>query len=440
MKIEYLIQKIEDMFNVATTNFEYKIYDSLKMDNEELDVNKINGLARIVSGSVEPIQNLGQANLTLSIEFIYPYERIDAVNETCRNVAAMSAGLVIDNSSLNAELNGTTGIAISYPVQGNYYNGTVGESAKSRIICYFDINEKAVLSNKVKYYITNTFSTVDIDRLFTIGTYYKLENGQYISVQLPQDYDFDYGNNYYERYDYEYSFGILDYIYTESGGVYTPVANWPEDYVPETRYYYREMTTGNWEVLPSHGTYWQRSDYQVNGQYVYTEKIAPYEIQLEKRYYTPKYRKIDVKISEGEYFYLDGDYILVHLPQQFQNGVTYYQPSNYEEIPYVKAVLTRHRISTTNKYLNDTEMRTVNDGQSIDISLVVPSIKDSLINIIKDDMVHGLKTQAVYQLKMLDESGYTHNFYNMMASGDFSYETTPGEVALFKILFVYKRA
>lgn len=439
MKIEYLIQKIEDMFNASSTNFEYKIYDSLKMDNVELDVNKINGLARIVSGSVEPIQNLGQASVTLSVEFIYPYERIDAVNETCRNVAAASAGLVIDNSSLDADLTGTTGIAISYPIQGNYYNGTMGESAKSRIVGYFDINELAVLSNNVKLYISNTFGEININNYFTIGTYYWLHNGEYIEVQMPQDYDIGEAQNYYSITDWNYEIGI-DGIYTKSGSTYTLVANWPQDYVPGTDYYTQDIVSGDWVKLPSSGVYYERSQYQVDGEYTYTKVNAPYEMSDGYRYYTPVYTQADILIKAGEFFYLDEDgYKLVYLPTEFKNDTRYYLPNNYERIPYLKQVITRHRLSTTNKYLNDDEMRTVNDGQSIDISLVVPSIKNSIINGIKKDMMLGIGTQKTYQLQMTDESSTVYNFYNMFASGDFTYETTPGDVALFKLLFVYKR-
>ena len=55
MKIEYLIQKIEELVNASSTNFEFKVYDSLKMDKEKMDINKINGIARVTGGGFEPI-------------------------------------------------------------------------------------------------------------------------------------------------------------------------------------------------------------------------------------------------------------------------------------------------------------------------------------------------------------------------------------------------
>ena len=120
MKSEYLIKYIEDTLNTVSTNFQYKIYDSLKMDNDAMDVNKINGIARIVSGSFEPIQGVGISAVTMAVEFIYPYERLEAVKETFELVAKNSAGVVVDNSTFESTLIGTTGITINYPIQGKY--------------------------------------------------------------------------------------------------------------------------------------------------------------------------------------------------------------------------------------------------------------------------------------------------------------------------------
>jgi hypothetical protein len=83
-------------------------------------------------------------------------------------------------------------------------------------------------------------------------------------------------------------------------------------------------------------------------------------------------------------------------------------------------------------------MQTVNDGQSIDFSLAIPSVKGSVINEIKDDMLLGINTQKSYIFKFTDENG-EKLFKNMIASGDFSYEVVPGDTVIFKILFVYKR-
>lgn len=308
MKTETLVKYVEEFINSTSTNFEYKIYDSLKMDNIIMDVNKINGIARISSGVPDPISGLGQSSVSMMIEFIYPTSRIEAVKETLENVSMSAAGLVIDNFAVLGyeevdvdenttgtfytyngsnytevelplgyepgakyykKLSGTTGVSINYPVQGNYFNGTMGETAKSRLICYFDINEKAVLSNMTKIEIMD-------------------ENGQ------------------------------------------------------------------------------------------------------------------------------------------------------YQNIPIFKHTITRHRLSTTNKYENNEEMKTINDGQSIDLSLAVPSIKDSIINQIKDDMLLGLNVDKTYTLRFTDESG-PKVFENMIASGDFSYEIVAGDTIVFKILFVYKK-
>lgn len=308
MKTETLVKYVEDVINNTTTNFTYKIYDSLKMDNVVMDVDKINGIARISSGVPDPISGLGQSSVSMVIEFIYPTSRIEAVKETLENVSMQTAGLVIDNfialgyeeidvnentigtyytrsgdvytqvtlptqyvagEKYYKKLSGTTGVSINYPVQGNYFNGTMGETAKSRLICYFDINERAVLSNMTKI-----------------------------------------------------------------------------------------------EIMDSNG--------------------------------------------------------------------------NWQNIPIFKHTITRHRLSTTNKYENQEEMRTINDGQSIDFSLAVPSIQGSVINQIKDDMLLGLNIDKEYTLRFTDESG-PKEFDHMIASGDFSYEMVAGDTIVFKILFVYKK-
>lgn len=308
MKTETLVKYVEDFINRTSTNFDYKIYDSLKMDNVVMDVDKINGIARISSGVPDPIKGLGQSSVSMVIEFIYPTSRIEAVKETLENVSMSAAGLVIDNfvalgyeevdvdatttgvfytrsgdtytqvelplqyvegTTYYKKLSGTTGVSINYPVQGNYFNGTMGETAKSRLICYFDINERAVLSNMVKI-----------------------------------------------------------------------------------------------EIMDDNG--------------------------------------------------------------------------DYQDIPIFKHTITRHRLSTTNKYENNEEMKTINDGQSIDLSLAVPSIQGSVINQIKDDMLLGLNTDKPYTLRFTDESG-PKVFENMIASGDFSYEIVAGDTIVFKILFVYKK-
>ena len=72
------------------------------------------------------------------------------------------------------------------------------------------------------------------------------------------------------------------------------------------------------------------------------------------------------------------------------------------------------------------------------MKITVPSVKGSVINQIKDDMLLGLNTQKGYVFRFTDESG-EKLFEDMVASGDFSYEIVPGDTVIFKILFVYKR-
>jgi hypothetical protein len=438
MKIEYLIQKIEDLVNASSTNFEFKVYDSLKMDNEKMDINKINGIARVTGGGFEPIASLGQGSVTISVEFIYPYERLEAVNETLQNVAQSTAGLVVQNSSLGADLQGTTGIAITYPIQGNYYNGTMGETAKSRLICYFDINEKAVLANDVKIQFVSVYE--DYAETFddmTQGEYYVKEGDNYKKVILPNDYKRDT-----EYYLPEYSVAIdTEYgIYEYDGENYTTI-NFPQDYKVGKTYYWRNMGQNKYyEITP--GTYYTRSEYQVEGKYIYTKVTIPYDLQERTVYYSQSgyYNAGTINVSaNGLYFIKDnkGYYKAVNLPKDWVKGQEYYS-STLVNIPYYKQVITRHRISTTNKYENNTEMQTVNDGQSIDISLAVPSISGSIMNQIKDDLLMGRNIDKPYTFRFVDESE-AKIFENMIASGDFSYEVVPGDTVIFKILFVYKR-
>lgn len=542
MKIDYLINKIEELINASSTNFEFKIYDSLKMDNEKMDINKINGIARVTGGGFEPIANLGQGSVTISVEFIYPYERLDAVNETLQNVAKGSAGLVVENSIFSEELQGTTGIAITYPIQGNYYNGTMGETAKSRLVCYFDINEKAVLSNDVKIGIVNGYEEANRELK---GEYFILENSTYKEVVLPKDYE---ENTQY--YTYRENADGLPKEYRQVDGL---LFNTPKDFenigyinlgiMPnqdtslELEYDISEIHSTNFIVgnasLSSSFDVWGYNNgnimydfgsqtnlsYNISasvGQnvkiklgketYINDALATTFEVEdfsLDKpiwigtwagindvpnancssmkvlkcniyqnnvltNQFIPCYRIVDNKVGfydiierkfvesvgnvvKGEDFYeevnktLNGVYFTrsndkytrVVLPQDYTGDTQYYQYT-FEDIPYYKYVITRHRLSTTNKYENNVEMKTVNDGQSIDFSLAVPSIKGSVINKIKDDMLLGLNTQKAYVFKFVDESG-EKLFENMIASGDFSYEIVPGDTVIFKILFVYKR-
>lgn len=543
MKIDYLINKIEELINASSTNFEFKIYDSLKMDNEKMDINKINGIARVTGGGFEPIANLGQGSVTISVEFIYPYERLDAVNETLQNVAKGSAGLVIENSIFSEELQGTTGIAITYPIQGNYYNGTMGETAKSRLVCYFDINEKAVLSNDIKIGIVTGYE--DANRELK-GKYFILENDTYKEIILPKDYEentqyyiyrenidslpkeyrqvdgllfntpkdfenigyinlgimanqdtsleleyditeihpvlnFIFGNNsingHFDAWGYNngnirYGFGSqtnMTYNIGASVGQNVKIKLGKETYINDEL-----ATTFEVEDFSLDEPIWIGAGPGINNvpnkncSSMKVLKCNIYQNNILTNQFIPCYRIVDNKagfydiiekrfvesvgnVVKGEDFYeevnktLNGVYFTrsndkytrVVLPQDYTADTQYYQYT-FEDIPYYKYVITRHRLSTTNKYENNVEMKTVNDGQSIDFSLAVPSIKGSVINKIKDDMLLGLNTQKAYVFKFVDESG-KKLFENMIASGDFSYEIVPGDTVIFKILFVYKR-
>lgn len=438
MKIEYLIQKIEDLVNASSTNFEFKVYDSLKMDNVKMDINKINGIARVTGGGFEPIASLGQGSVTISVEFIYPYERLEAVNETLQNVAQGSAGLVVPNDSLGADLQGTTGIAITYPIQGNYYNGTMGETAKSRLICYFDINEKAVLANDVKIqFIDINEKSHDTFEDMTQGEYYIEENGEYKKVILPNDYK---ENTDYYLPEYSVAINTDMGIWKYENGSYVPI-DFPDEYEPDETYYWLDADRNVYRKIEN-GTYYLRSEYQVDGKYEYTEVQIPYSLELYKEYYTQSsyYNVGQVNVYASGLYWVEenGDYKLVNLPKDWEKDTTYYS-TIISNIPYYKQVLTRHRLSTTNKYENNSEMQTVNDGQSFDISLAVPSIKDSIMNKIKDDMLMGRNIDKTYAFRFTDESDEVKIFANMIASGDFSYEVVPGDTVIFKILFVYKR-
>lgn len=538
MKIDYLIDKIEELINASSTNFEFKVYDSLKMDGEKMDVNKINGIARVTGGGFEPIANLGQGSVTISVEFIYPYERLEAVNETLQNVAKGSAGLVVQNSSFDAELQGTTGIAITYPIQGNYYNGTMGETAKSRLVCYFDINEKAVLANDVKIEIIKGYE--DSNKTLN-GEYFVENNGVYAKKELPQDYEentkyyvyapnreglpseyreltyiaintpkdmanlqyidlgikanqdtdieikFDVNSVGGTQFNFAIDFGIaLDSeALTYSRG--TSFNNqYPNNIAVGQQITFKlgKETYFNGELIKtfededfetannlSIGT-WLSQNSQPNGN-VMSMNIYHCNIysggEIIKQL-IPCYRITDNRVGmydlingefldnvassnfgkgqdiyaeanstlSGKYLMLEnGKYIEVLLPRDYTADTNYYAYV-FEDIPYYKYVITRHRHSTTNKYENNKEMQTVNDGQSIDFSLAVPSIRGSVTNGIKNDMLTGDNTQKSYLFRFTDEDG-EKLFYDMLPSGDFSYESVPGDTVIFKILFVYKR-
>jgi hypothetical protein len=437
MKIEYLIQKIEDLVNASSTNFEFKVYDSLKMDKEKMDINKINGIARVTGGGFEPIASLGQGSVTISVEFIYPYERLEAVNETLQNVAQNSAGLVVQNSSLGADLQGTTGIAVTYPIQGNYYNGTMGETAKSRLICYFDINEKAVLANDVRIqFISPNENYIETFDDMTQGEYYVEEDGEYKKVILPNDYK---DNTIYYLPNYSVAIDTTDGIYAYDGEYYYSI-NFPDEYDFGKTYYWRNVENNTYQPI-NNGIYYIRSQYQIEGKYIYTQVTLPFDLQEGFVYYSrSEFSQENVNVyAKGLYFIKqkNGYYSAVNLPEDWVKGQEYYY-SSLINIPYYKQVITRHRLSTTNKYENNAEMQTINDGQSIDISLAVPSIKGSIMNQIKDDLLIGRNINKPYTFRFVDESE-AKTFENMIVSGDFSYEVVPGDTVIFKILFVYKR-
>lgn len=539
MKIEYLINKIEELINASSTNFEFRVYDSLKMDKEKMDINKINGIARVVSGGFEPIASLGQGSVTLSVEFIYPYERLEAVNETLQMVAQGSAGLVVANSSFSEELQGTTGIAITYPIQGNYYNGTMGETAKSRLVCYFDINEKAVLANNVKIEIQSGYQE---NNKFLKGDYLVVENFIPRPVELPKDYqentiyyeyaykdidglpsgyqgleyiqmntprdldnmqyidlgfkgnqnhsiEFKFKYNVYEEYDYtmgSLSFGIgltpSNYFYYNYGNDSYGFTLTNQDIM--TIKLGKECYYNGNLVNTFADTTFQTSNNMIIGGFLYsyidnnwvpdndrTAQINVYECKVYNgttliKHLVPcvnnngevgmydlighvfmgnagsgefvkGYKEVNSTLKGRYYFLENGVYKSVVLPTKYSANTIYYT-YDFEKVPYYKYVITRHRLSTTNKYENNPEMKTVNDGQSIDFSLAVPSIKGSVINQIKDDMLLGLNTQKGYAFRFTDESG-AKLFEDMIASGDFSYEIVPGDTVIFKILFVYKR-
>jgi hypothetical protein len=539
MKIEYLINKIEELINASSTNFEFRVYDSLKMDKEKMDINKINGIARVVGGGFEPIASLGQGSVTLSVEFIYPYERLEAVNETLQMVAQGSAGLVVANSSFNEELQGTTGIAITYPIQGNYYNGTMGETAKSRLVCYFDINEKAVLANNVKIEIQNGYQE---NNKTLVGKFFVLEDGVYKEVELPKDYKantqyYTFATNRdglpseYRELTYivmntpknvrdpqyidlgikanqdtsielefdvnsvsntQFILGAFDFNFrmynAELGYAYGSNGNnfYSQDLQIGQHIIFKlgKKTYFNGSLIKTFGDETFETSYNIalgtwinqggggngNSAQMNVYRCNIYDNDVLIKQLIPCYRVEDNRVGMydlinneffenygdtefgkgddlyqyynstlvGKYYVLEnGKYKQVSLPTQYTSNTIYYT-YDFEKVPFYKYVITRHRLSTTNKYENNPEMQTVNDGQSIDFSLAVPSIKGSVINQIKDDMLLGLNTQKGYAFRFTDESG-PKVFEDMIASGDFSYDVVPGDTVIFKILFVYKR-
>ena len=149
-------------------------------------------------------------------------------------------------------------------------------------------------------------------------------------------------------------------------------------------------------------------------------------------------QEITPVVPQGNYLYVEDDEVkTATMPADYNPNIDYYS-TEIESVPYFKQTLTRHRLSTTNKYENNEEMQTVNDGQSIDLSVAVPSIKGSTMNAIKKDMVRGTNIGKTYDILFTDEDG-SYVLKGMMPSGDFGYECVPGSNIIFKILVVYKR-
>lgn len=202
MDNEVLIKIVEDLLNSIDGTFDYKIYDVLKMDSTEVDTKKINGIAEVTNGMFEPIKGLSDSSVEMSIDFVFPVERLEEVKRVFTEASKQSVGLILNNSEIVAGYTGSTEILITYPTQGVYNADTMGENITAQLVVYFDINENSVFSNSVTIAIQGErYDEDDEVTSTTTGTYYTRSGTApdyvYTAVTLPSEYVAE--TTYYEK-------------------------------------------------------------------------------------------------------------------------------------------------------------------------------------------------------------------------------------------------
>ena len=127
MDAKYLIKMVQAQIDAVDTTKSFVIYQDLSMDYEKRNNSKINGVAKVVSGSFESIPGLYESTANMSIQFQCPVEKKSFVTETLAAVAKNVAGVVLDSTKFGDDLKGVTSLSVIFPQGQNYKIGTTGE-------------------------------------------------------------------------------------------------------------------------------------------------------------------------------------------------------------------------------------------------------------------------------------------------------------------------
>jgi hypothetical protein len=450
--VDNLITIVEGLLNDNSSTFNFKVYNALKTDRESYDVDKINGLAEVVSGGYEPISGLEQSSTQILVRFNYPVERKTEVLSVLQKVSQASAGYVVQNSTINENLSGTTVLKIDYPIQGTFDNDTLGETITSTIICYFVINQKIVIGNEVKIYINNGFYYVALNpRPSLTGNYYVVWEDE---TKIGDTFD-------------SLQFLGIDEITPPSINATSLIGIIPTEISPviigrtsddnshsfftvygidggNTQYVLKQRgqtySIGNGAItISAIAEAWYKITGFLNG--TYTSEIIEATIFYN---YTITYINSNLAFRALESVFNTVTtlprYFERTLPEEYNSQVlNYYRKEyTYEEIKYYELKYNRTREAVMNNVKNSIEKVGYNKTQFASFNLAVPSIRNTVINSIKNDLMLGTNTNQTYSIKYIDESGIKI-FNNMIASGEFNSISKPGTEVTFQISFIKRK-
>lgn len=142
--------------------------------------------------------------------------------------------------------------------------------------------------------------------------------------------------------------------------------------------------------------------------------------------------------TEGTYYTKSGTiYTEVTLPADYVAETDYYS-KNWEQILFYNLKYNRTRNGEPTPFDNSIENLTLNSTQMSSFSLSVPSIRDSVINGIKSEMMYGTEMNKSYSLRFVDET-LDITFDDMVATGSFTQDIKSGSEVVYQISFVKKQ-
>lgn len=110
----------------------------------------------------------------------------------------------------------------------------------------------------------------------------------------------------------------------------------------------------------------------------------------------------------------------------------------YEEILFNVLDINVNRETDSDNYANSKEKESFNKSQFLSLDFSLPSVRGSMINKIKNDIINLNNLNKAYTIKYTDELG-EHIYENMIATGQFKLRNQRGADVGFNISFVKKR-